>query len=398
MLELCLDELREVHRRIAPLVRPTPILELPALAGQIGGEIRLKAENLQETGSFKLRGAVAKLEAEGRDVAGVVSGSAGNHGLALAYAADRLGIACRIHMPASAPVSKVDSIDRLGATIVRERTAVDECIERARRVAEETGQVFVHPFDDADVIRGNAGVGIEIAEDLRELGLVLVPVGGGGLASGVAAAVKPAHPGCRVIGVQAEACAPFAEPSAARGSDAIWTIADGIAVKDPRGITPPLLERWVDEVVTVGEDAIAEGIVHLAEHAKLVAEGAGAVGVAALLAGVVQPAQRGVTAIVVSGGNIDPSVLAGVINRHESLVGRRVRIVARVPDHPGGLAELLGMIAAADVNVLEVVHVRDATELAVGETDVELLLETRGRDHSEQIQGRLHAEGYLRTY
>jgi threonine dehydratase len=395
MLDLDLQKLREVHERCGSIVRQTPLLPLPQLADDCGAdEVHLKAECLQATGSFKLRGATAKL-ATATGVTGVTAGSAGNHGLALAYTARRLGVPCEIHMPANAPVSKVGAIQRLGAVVVQEESSVDACVERAREQAESRGLLFVHPFDDPRIIEGNGGVGLEIVEALPEVAMAVVPIGGGGLASGLAAAIKLSHPGVKVVGVQAEACAPIANPAQARPEGAIRTIADGIAIKRPSALTRELLEHWVDEVVVVDEDAIAEAVVYLAENAKLVAEGAGAVGVAALLTGVIEPAAAGPTVVVISGGNIDPSVMAAVISRHESRAGRRVRLSARVPDHPGGLASLLQTIADAGGNLIEVTHVRESIGLAVDQTGVELVLETRGPEHYASIRKRLEAAGYM---
>ena len=266
-------------------------------------------------------------------------------------------------------------------------------MERAR----EGEMAFVHPFDDPVVIAGQATLGTELVEDIPRLARVIVPVGGGGLASGVAIAVKTARPQVEVIGVQVEGCAPFpeslerGEPVPARSA---LTIADGIAVKRPGDITLPLIKRWLDGMAVVSEEAVAEAMVVLLERAKLVVEGAGAVGVAALIAGRTEPARDGVTAVILSGGNVDAGLLAGVTRRHETESGRRVVLLTRVSDRPGGLAALLTCVASTGANLVEVSHVREGLDLHVRETAVELVLETRGRDHGRRIVGVLEAAGY----
>ena len=393
-----LAELREVHAASAEIVRRTPTMTLRSLSREIGGEIVLKAENLQRTGSFKLRGALAKLRGVDPDgCRGIVAGSAGNHAQAVAYAARSRGLGCKVFMPQAAAVAKVESVEAFGGTVVRGGTAVDECIERARATAEEEGLLFVHPFDDPAVIAGQAGVGIEISEQVEGLATVIVPVGGGGLASGVAIALKRHSPDIRVIGVQASGSAATARSLKAGHPvevEAGWTIADGIAIKRPGEITLPLLERWLDDIVEVDDESIVEAMVFLAERAKLVTEGGGAAAVAALLSGEVEPAASGATVAILSGGNVDPRMLAAAINRHEIRAGRRIRIATRVDDHPGGLAGLLDRIAALGGNVLEVAHVRDRAELDLSQTAIELLLETRGLEHAEGLRRELAEAGY----
>ena len=393
-----LDRLRGVHAAARELVRVTPTMTSRSLSRDVGGEIVLKAENLQRTGSFKLRGALAKLGAIAtRDCAGVVTGSAGNHAQSLAYAARSKGLPCRVYMPQAAAIGKVEAVRAFAGEVVRGGESVDVCVALARAAAAEEGMEFVHPFDDADVIAGQAGVAIELAEQVPDVRKVVVPVGGGGLASGIALALKLADPGIEVIGVQAAGCAAMAESIEAHEPvevGAARTIADGIAVKRPGELTLPLLERWLDGMVTVDDEAIVEAMVRLAERTKLVTEGAGAVAVAALMAGAVEPAAGGATAAVLSGGNVDPRLLAAAINRHEITESRRVRISTRVPDSPGGLADLLQAIAVAGANILEVSHVRDIAELPMSQTSVDLVLETRGAEHTAQLHRDLAAAGY----
>jgi threonine dehydratase len=381
---------------VSGLARHTPVLSSRSLSEGCGGQVLLKAENLQRTGSFKLRGALHKISRLDRPK-GVVGGSAGNHGQSLAYAARAEGVSCEVFMPREAAVAKVAAVQAFGGIVHLAGDSVDECVGAARERAAETGAGFVHPFDDPDVILGQATLGLELLEDVPDLGAVVVPVGGGGLISGVAGVIKAARPSARVIGVQVDACAPF--PQSVRSHspitfDARATIADGIAIKRPGEITLPLVERWVDELVTVGEDDTAEAMVWLMERAKLVVEGAGAVGVAALLAGALKPAATGSTVIVLSGGNVDAGLLATIAQRHETTAGRRVRLFTKISDRPGGLAALLTRIADAGGNVVHADHVREAVSLHVRETGVELALETRSAEHGKEIVGSLESAGY----
>jgi threonine dehydratase len=300
-------------------------------------------------------------------------------------------------MPREAPVAKVAAVQAFGGTVNLGGESVDACVAKALERAAETGAGFVHPFDDPDVILGQATLGLELLDDVPDLAAVVVPVGGGGLISGIAGVVKAARPSARVVGVQVDACAPF--PDSLRDAmpvtvDARATIADGIAIKRPGEITLPLVQRWVDDLVVVGEDDIAEAMVWLMERSKLVVEGGGAVGVAALLAGLVSPAATGSTVIVLSGGNVDAGLLAAIAHRHETTAGRRLRLFTRISDRPGGLAALLTEIAEAGGNVVHADHVREAVPLHVRETGVEIALETRGDEHGRAIVAALERAGY----
>jgi threonine dehydratase len=384
------------HAVVRELARHTPVLTSRSLGEQCGGRILLKAENLQRTGSFKLRGAVTKLA--GPTVpAGVVAGSAGNHAQALAYAARARGIPCQVFMPRDASVAKVAAVRGFGGTVELLGDSVDECVAAARERAAETGALFVHPFDDPDIVVGQGTLGVELLHDIPDMATVVVPIGGGGLISGVAGVIKLARPQVRVVGVQVEACAPFPRSLAAHEPLAVQarpTIADGIAIKRPGTVTLPLVERWVDDVKVVREDDVAEAMVHLMVRAKLVVEGAGAVGVAALVSGDIVPAEHGSTVIVLSGGNVDAGLLAQVAQRHETAVGRRLRLFTRISDRPGGLAGLLVCVAEAGGNLVSVEHVRDAVPLHVRQTGVELTLETRGAEHADEIVAALTDAGY----
>ncbi len=391
-------DLDAAARAVFPIAVRTPTIVCPDLAALQpgGGAVLLKAECLQATGSFKLRGALSRVAALGADAErGLVTASAGNHARAVAQAARLRGVGCDVFMPRDAPVSKVLAAEALGARVRLEGSSVDDTLEQALRLSEERGAAFVHPFDDIEVIAGQATVGIELLEDVPDLARVVVPVGGGGLASGIGIALRRAGSSAQLVGVQAGACAPFLDALAGRPVThaSAMTIADGVAVKRPGTLTLPLLGALLDELLTVSEDQIADAMVFLAERAKLVAEGAGAVAVAAVLSGQLPPL-AGATVVVLSGGNVDSGLLASLLLRHETEEGRRVRIFTRVPDRPGGLAELLGVIATARANVVSVEHLRDAVPLHVRETAVELTLETRGPGHTEEVLGLLAAGGY----
>lgn len=395
-------DIQRARTAIADVARVTPVLSSWTLSERAGGgEIVLKAENLQRTGSFKVRGATNKLAVLGADAArGVVAGSAGNHAWAVALAARQRGVPCEVIMPPHAPLGKIEGCRELGATVVEGGDTVDDCVALARERAAQTGMAFIHPFDDADVVAGQGTLGLELLEQIppAHLRRVIVSVGGGGLAAGTAIAVKSALPDVEVIGVQAEVVAAFPASLAAGhpvSVEGATTIADGIALKRPGDITLPLVRRWVDEIVTVGEDDIAEAMVLLMERAKLVVEGGGAVGVAALLNGTVKPAAQGTTCVVLSGGNVDPGLLAIVARRHETLLGRRLAVFTRIPDRPGGLATLLAVVAATGANLVEVEHVREGVELHVRETAVQLVMETRGAGHADEVLAAVRDAGYV---
>jgi threonine dehydratase len=381
MADVSADDVRRAREAIADVVRQTPVLPSATLSTVTGAPVALKAENLQRTGSFKIRGALAKLHALGDACAsGVVAGSAGNHAQALAAAARTRGVPCVVYMPQTAPLAKIEGAEELGATVELVGENVADCLVAARVKAEESGMGFVHPFDDPDVVAGQGTLGLELLEDVEDLAKIVVPIGGGGLASGIAIAVKDARPDVEIVGVRVET--------------PMLTIADGIAVKHPGELTEALLDRWVDDIVTVGEDAIAEAMVLLIEKAKLVVEGAGAVSTAALLGAQTKPAASGTTVAVLSGGNVDAGLLANVARRHETEAGRRLVVLTRVPDRPGSLAKLLALVADTNANLLEVQHVREGLDLHVRETAVQLVLETRGRDHATAVLDAIEGAGY----
>lgn len=377
----------------ASVVQHTPITASYTLSQRTGGDVVLKAENLQRTGSFKIRGAMNKLASLG-DAArrGVTAGSAGNHAQSLAFAARAFGAPCDIFVPDNAPIAKIAACREFGATVIEGGDSLDDAVGYARSRASETGMAFCHPYDDPIVIAGQATLGSELLDDLPSLQTVIVPLGGGGLASGVAIAVKSHDPSIRVIGVQVEACAPYAKGDVPHGP--IVTLADGIAVKRPGQYTRPLVEHWLDDVVVVDEDAVADAMVHLMERSKLYVEGAGAVGVAALLSERVTPARHGTTCVVLSGGNVDLGVVPGLIRRHETQAGRRLILFVRVSDRPGGLAKLLTIFADGGASVIDIEHVREGVDLHVRETGVNAVLEVRGPDHAARIVDAVRSAGY----
>jgi threonine dehydratase len=381
------------------VARRTPVLSTRTISERAGGTVALKAENLQLTGSFKVRGASAKLAALGPEgcASGVVAASAGNHAQGLARAAAVRGVRCEVFVPADAPIAKAEAARGQGAVVHLGGESLDECLGAAQERANEAGMTFVHPFDDPDIVTGQGSLGLELLEDVPDLARVVVPVGGGGLAAGVAIAVKSARPEVEVVGVQAAPCAPY--PASLKAghpvpAESALTIADGIAVKRPGDLTLALIDEWLDGMAVVEDEDAAEAMFVLMERCKLVVEGAGAVGVAALLGGQVAAAPKGTTVAILSGGNVDPGLLLSIARRHETLAGRRLVVLTRVPDRPGALAGLLTCVAEAGGNVVDVSHVREGFDLHVRETAVELVLETRGREHADRVLAAMRDHGY----
>jgi threonine dehydratase len=383
-----LADIEAARARIGEHARVTPVFSSETLSRRAGRPVILKAENLQRTGSFKIRGALSKIQAldEAERAAGVVTASSGNHGQAVALAARQSAVAATVFMPQNAPMAKVEAARNYGAEIVLTGEDYDEAHQAAlERV--EAGATFVHAFEDEAVIAGQGTLGLELAEQLGEVEVLVLPVGGGGLASGIALALKELRPGMRIVGVQAETCAPFTG-AAATG----YTIADGIAVKQPGELTRAILAERLDEVVTVTDREIAQAIVLLLERVKLVVEGAGAVSVAALLNGKV--GGSGPACALLSGGNIDATLLIEVARHGLTQAGRFLVVRTRIEDRPGELAKLLGLIAEERVNVLAVEHHREGMDLPVTGTEVELTLATRDDEHCAELLDRLAGWGY----
>jgi threonine dehydratase len=373
------DAVSLIHGR----VRRTPMLPAGELSRRLGCRVLLKAENLQLTGSFKARGATCAALRLPPDKlrAGVVAASAGNHAQALAFAARGAGATATLLMPAGAPLAKVAAVQQYGGEVRLIEGTYEDAGEEARAVADREGRTLVHPFDNPDVIAGQGSVGVEIAADAPEVRLVVVPIGGGGLISGTAIALKAALPDVRVVGVQSDA-------------RATQTICDGIAVKRPGELTRPLMERYVDEVVMVSDDEVAQAMVLLLERSKLVVEGAGAAGAAAVMAGRVAAPAEGEACVVLSGGNVDATLLSECIRMGETAAGRRMVLATVVPDRPGALAGLLGIVAGRGANIVDVEHLREGVDLHMRETAIHLTLQTRGPEHGQEIVDAVRAAGF----
>lgn len=367
------------------------------LSQLVGAPVHLKCENLQRTGSFKLRGAyvrIAGLRPEEK-AAGVVAASAGNHAQGVALASSLLGVRSTVFMPVGAPLPKVAATREYGAEVILHGTVVDETLAAAEAYARETGAVFIHPFDHPDIIAGQGTVGLEILEQCPEVRTILVGVGGGGLAAGIAVAVKAVRPDVKVIGVQAAASASY-PPSLAAGHpvaiDPAPTMADGIKVGRPGDVPFALIKELVDGIRTVSEDDLSSALLLCMERAKLVVEPAGASPVAALLSD--PGAFRGPVVAVLSGGNVDPVLLQRILRHGMAAAGRYLSLRLRLPDRPGALAALLRSLSVVDANVLDVSHVRTDPRLGLTEVEVELHLETKGPEHCLEVEAALREEGY----
>jgi len=388
-----IESIRAARDVITGVAKHTPTVSSLTLSENVSGNIVLKAESLQRTGSFKIRGAMNKVFSLGSlATRGVTTGSAGNHGQALAFAAKHFGVPCEIIVPVGAPITKIEACRAFGASVIEHGAALKEAVAFSKSRAAENGTTFCSPFDDPAVIAGQGTLGLELVDDIDELAMLVVPLGGGGLAAGTAIAVKTLLPNVRVIGVQAAVCAPYCGARVPDGP--VLTLADGIAVKYPGKITGPLVETWVDEIVTVDENAIADAMVFLMGVSKLYVEGAGAVGVAALLSGAVTPSEHGVTCLVLSGGNVDLGVVPGLIRRHENDAGRRLAISARIDDRPGALAKLLAVFAEGGADLIEVHHVREGLDLQVRETGIHATFEVRSKEQSKRLVAVARAAGY----
>jgi threonine dehydratase len=369
------------------------------LSSIVGGPVLLKCENLQRTGSFKIRGAfnrISRLDEDER-ARGVVAASAGNHAQGVALAAQMLGIKATVFMPEGAPIPKLNATRAYGADVVFEGSVIEESLAAALQFAEETGAVLIHPFDHEDIVAGQGTCGLEILEQAPEAATVLVPTGGGGLIAGIATAVKAARPDVQVVGVQAEQAAAY--PESLRqgrpvGLASMNTMADGIAVGKPGAVPFHAIERYVDDMVTVSEESISRALVLVLERAKLVVEPAGAAGVAALLDREIAERLRPPVVAVLSGGNIDPLLMMRVIRHGMAAAGRYLHVRLRAPDRPGSLAVLLSVLAAAEANVLEVEHVRTGVRLSIDEVEIALQLETRGPDHCRSVLAALRSAGF----
>jgi len=393
-------EILAARERIAGGVVATPVIPALGLGDRLPCATHLKLESAQRTGSFKDRGALNRLlvltpAERGR---GIVTASAGNHAQAVAYHGARLGLDVTVVMPEHTPLVKRSNTAGFGAKVRLHGATLAESIVEARRLEAAEARTFVHAYDDADVIAGQGTIGLELLEQVPDATVVLVPIGGGGLISGIATAMKERRPDIRIVGVEAAAAA-SARASRDAGAivnlESVETIADGIAVKRVGDLTFPIIERYVDDIVVVDDVRIAGAVHLLLERQKLLAEGAAATVVAALLAGAVRLRPQDVVAAVISGGNIDVTLLERIIDRGLVADGRLARLSVTVKDRPGQLGRLTQLVAAEGANVVEVAHRRAFADISVRDVDIALHLETRGREHMDAVLARLRAEGYV---
>jgi threonine dehydratase len=391
------DDIVAARELLIDVISPTPMLYSRVLSEQVGGPVYLKCENLQRTGSFKVRGAYTRIArlSDAERARGVVAASAGNHAQGVAFAAGLLGASATVVMPERAPLPKVEATRAYGASVILHGSSVEDALAEALRFAEATGAVFIHPFDHQDIVAGQGTLGFEIIEQCPGVRTILVPVGGGGLAAGITVAVQALDPAVRVVGVQASAV-PGLIASVAAGSPVrvvgAPTMADGIAVQRPGDIPFGILAGSIDQIVAVSETALARALLLCLERAKQVVEPSGAAGVAALLEGLgsFEPP----VVVLLSGGNIDPLLLSKLLRNGLSAAGRYLGFRCRVPDYPGSLAALLTLLAGLGANVLEVSHERLAPSLRVDEVEVVLQVETRGPEHCALVTEELRAAGY----
>jgi threonine dehydratase len=397
-LSVTLEDVRAAQDLLSGVVRPTPLEYSRALSDRVGAEVFLKCENLQRAGSFKIRGAYTRMSrlSDAEKAKGVVAASAGNHAQGVALAGQLLGIDVKVYMPHGAPMPKLLATQAYGATIEQVGTTIDECLVSARAWEADTGAVLIHPFDHRDIVAGQGTTGLEILDQCPDVKTIVVSTGGGGLLAGISVVVKASRPDVRVIGVQAEQAA--ADPlSLAAGKPVAYqnmqTMADGIAVGMPGDVPYALVRDLVDAIETVSEEALSRALLFVLERAKLVVEPAGGAAVAHLLERAGQHVDGPVVAVL-SGGNIDPLLLLRILRHGMAAAGRYLQFRVRVPDRPGNLARLLADCAAIDANVLEVEHIRTGTAITVDEVEIGLQLETRGREHCDEVLRALRGKGY----
>ncbi len=397
-MSITIKKVQEAAKIIRDTVIRTPLVHSPTFSRIFGADIRLKLENLQRTGSFKIRGAAHKIFLRRQNIGpeGVVAASAGNHAQGVALAARDAGIPATIIMPEWASISKQEATGGYGGKVILHGGSVGESLEKAREMAE-TGKMFIHPFDDSDIITGQGTIGLEIMEDMIDAEMILVPVGGGGLISGVAMTVKTLRPDARIIGVQAAAC-PSAYESLREEKRIVCesrtSIADGISVKQPGEQNFELIRKYADEVVLVDEEHIAAAILMLLERKKTLAEGAGAVPLAALLSGAVKVPADSKVVLLISGGNVDSPLLGRIIRKGLLKNSRIMRIKVYLEDIPGSLSTLLARVARLRANVLHIFHDRNIKDMPMHITYVELEVETRGAEHIREIRTDLQNAGY----
>jgi threonine dehydratase len=393
------EDVLDARERVAGVARHTPLEYSFAFSDMTGADVYLKLENFQRTGAFKIRGAINRIEtlSDEAKAAGVVTASAGNHAQGVALAATRSGVDSKIVMPEHAPVSKVKATERYGGEAILHGADYSEAQAEAHRIEREEGRTYVHAFDDEMVMAGQGTIGLEIVEDCPDVETVIVPIGGGGLISGIATAVKAHDPDIRVIGVQAEGASSAAE-SLRKGEiyerESVDTIADGIATRRIGDRTFGVIREHVDEVVTVDDESIAIALTYLLEREKALAEGAGAISLAALLSGAIEYEEGETVVPALCGGNIDLNMLTTVVMRGLVATGRYLRFRTILKDQPGALVDLGTIIADLRANITAFHHDRTSRDVAMNDARVELEVETRGPDHVDELLSTLRAEGY----
>jgi threonine dehydratase len=395
-LSTTIDDIRAAAKRLEGQVIRTPLVPAARMSEVLGCDLYLKLENLQRTGSFKDRGAYVRLSKLSPDEMkrGVIAMSAGNHAQGVAYHAQRLGIPATIVMPEFAPFSKVERTRSFGARVILTGETLDASAQAARKTAEEENLTFVHPYDDADVIAGQGTIGLEIVEDMPDVDTIVVPIGGGGLISGISLAAKDANPDIHMIGVETELYPSMANALKGRGElPGGSSLADGIAVKNPGKLTQEIIGRLVEDIAIVPESAIESAIHRLVEEQKIVAEGAGAAGVAAILNDPARFAGRKVVTVI-CGGNIDVRLLSGVLTRALVRDGRMVRLRIGIVDQPGILAKIADLIGRSSANIIEVYHQRLFYDVPAKRADVDVVLETRNSEHVKEIIASLAEHGF----
>ncbi len=397
-MNIDLKDIEKAEQRLKPILHHTEMDISATFSEMTGGQIYLKYENRQKTGSFKIRGASNKIAAmiERGEICPVVASSAGNHAQGVAYAAKRFGIPATIVMPKAAPIAKIQATQGYGAKVVLEGDCYDDAYAYAKKICDEEGAVFLHPYNDPEVIAGQGTLGLEILSDLPYVDIIIVPAGGGGLLSGVAAAVKQVNPRVQVYGVQAEGADAIARSFKEKKlvyTETANTIADGIAVKQPGDITVPLINQYVDGILTVNDNEIANAILLLLERCKQMVEPAGATPLAAVLSKKIDVKGKRVVCLM-SGGNIDVSFIQNIIERGLVARHRRIKFNVTLLDRPGSLVQLLNFIAGAGANILAVQHDKLNDNLSLNETNVQIACEVGGKEHGGQLIDKLRSNGY----
>jgi threonine dehydratase len=399
---ISLQSVREASDRIKDVVVNTPFSYAPHLSEASGCEVYLKKENLQNTGAFKLRGAYNKLStlSEEQRACGVVAASAGNHAQGVAFSASKFNVKAVIVMPESTPLNKINGVRRYGAEVILKGSNYDEAYAYALEYGEKRKLTFVHPFEDEEVMAGQGTIALEILEKCQDLDAVLIPVGGGGLISGMGSAIKNLNPNIEVIGVSALGAPAFKNSfdlKKAVDSTSVRTIADGIAVRDTSSVTLAIALECVDKIISVDDEEIASAILFLLERQKLVVEGAGSVGVAALLHNKLEYLKGKKVAVVLSGGNMDVTLLSVIIEKGLLKSGRKMKVTVTLVDKPGSLMRLTEILRDLNANIVHISYDRTSISLDYGDANVTVHMETKGEEHQTQIHSVLKEEGYLRS-